>query len=131
MLASAFGIFRVIYQDHILVPQHGLCLPKGGSNPLFILIAIGTLVVSIFIITGTSIYLRYKIIHSNRFYKSMKRSAAEEQKAVKVGRLVEILQEQIKPTFSVFIAGGIDAVFNVLIISMLFLEEVLFSALYT
>ena len=78
---------------------------------LLLLINAGTMVTSIAIITGTCIYLRYKIIHSKKFFKSVKRSTAEEQKAVKVGRLMEILQEQVKPTFSVFIAQGIDAVF--------------------
>ena len=81
---------------------------------LLLLINAGTMVTSIAIIMGTCIYLRYKIIHSKKFFKSVKRSTAEEQKAVKVGRLMEILQEQVKPTFSVFIAQGIDAVFIVL-----------------
>jgi len=31
-----------------------------------------------------------------------------------VGRLVEILQEQMKPTLSVFIAGGIDGLLNMI-----------------
>ena len=38
---------------------------------------------------------------------------------MKVGRLLEILEEQAKPTFSVFIAGGIDAVFYVLGVGVL------------
>ena len=66
------------------------------------------------IITGTCIYLRYKIITSKQFFNSVKKNTAEEQKAVKVGRLMEILQEQVQPTVSVFIAQGIDAVLNVL-----------------
>ena len=66
------------------------------------------------IITGTCIYLRYKVIHSKRFFNSVKKNTAEEKKAVKVGRLMEILQEQVQPTVSVFITQGIDAVFNVL-----------------
>ena len=80
---------------------------------LLLLVITGTHVTSMTVITGICIYLRYKIVHSKRFFKSIKRNAAEEQKAVKVGRLMEILEEQVKPTLSVFIAGGIDAVFNV------------------
>ena len=80
---------------------------------LLLLVITGTHVTSMAVITGICIYLRYKIIHSKRFFKSIKRNAAEEQKAVKVGRMMEILEEQVKPTLSVFIAGGIDAVFNV------------------
>ena len=65
------------------------------------------------IITGTCIYLRYKIIHSKRFFKSVKKSTAESEKAMKVGRWMEILEEQVKPTVSVFVAQGNDAMFNV------------------
>ena len=43
----------------------------------------------------------------------MKRKGAKDEKTVEVGRLLEILEEQAKPTFSVCIAGGIDAVFSV------------------
>ena len=92
---------------------------------LLLLINVGTKVTSTTIITGTCIYLRYKIIHSKRFFNSVKKSTAEEQKAIKVGRLMEILQEQLKPTFSVFIAGGIDAVFNGLGIVIIFLVGLL------
>ena len=42
----------------------------------------------------------------------MKRSSIEEHAAVKAGSLVEILQEQVKCTCTVLIAGGIDAVFH-------------------
>ena len=73
----------------------------------------GTEMTSIVIITGTCIYLRYKIIHSKQFFNSMKKSSAEQERALKVGRLMEILEEQVKPMVSVFIAQGIDAVFNV------------------
>ena len=88
---------------------------------------IGSQVSSTAIITGTCIYLHYKITDSKRFFNSVKKSTAEEQNAVKVGRLMEILQEQVQPTVSVFITQGIDAVFNVLgiiifLVSMLNLE---------
>ena len=76
------------------------------------------------IINGACIYLRYKIIHTTRFFKSVKRNAAEERKAVMAGRLIEILQEQLKPMFSVFIAGGIDAMFNGFLIITVFLVTI-------
>ena len=80
--------------------------------------------VSMCIITGTCIYLRYKIINLNRTFKSVKRSSAEEQAAVKAGRLVEILQEQVKPTFTVFMAGGIDVVFSLSPIALFILRRI-------
>ena len=88
---------------------------------LLLLINVGTEVKSTTIIIGTCIYLHHKIIHSKQFFNSVKKSTTEEQKAVKVGRLMEILQEQLKPTFSVFIAGGIDAVFTGLEMVIIFL----------
>ena len=77
------------------------------------------------IIAGTCIYLRHKIIHSNRFFKSVKRNTTEKPKAAKVGRLIEILEEQLKPTLSVFIAGGIDAMFNIFLIIIILLGSIL------
>ena len=76
------------------------------------------------IIAGTCIYLRHKIIHSNRFFKSVKRNTTEKQKVAKVGRLIEILEEQLKPTLSVFIAGGIDAMFNIFLIIIILLGSI-------
>ena len=115
LMALACGIFSEVSQSFsrsfTLIPTHGTCVPKHRSIRLF-LINLDSLVVLVCIITGTCIYLRYKIIHSNQFFKSVKRNATEEKKAVKVGRLVEILQEQVRPTFSVFLAGGIDAAVN-------------------
>ena len=100
--------------DHFeLILQFGECQPKQMSR-LTSLVTVGTLITSIVVITTTSIYLRYRIIKSNRFFHSVKRSAAEERKSVKAGKLVEVLQEQLKPTLSVFIAGGIDGAFSLL-----------------
>ena len=97
----------------VLVPSLGECAPRQ-TGPLIRLIAVGSLITSFLIITTTSIYLRYKIIKSNRFFHCVKRSVAEEQKSTKAGRLAEVLQEQLKPTLSVFIAGGIDGAFSLL-----------------
>ena len=38
---------------------------------------------------------------------------------MKVGRLLEILEEQVKPTFSVCIAGGIDALVYVIALAFI------------
>ena len=114
LLSLFAGFFSLVNQDYTPSPESGTCSENNPGISLLFLVIAGTLVTSTAIITGTCVYLHYKIIHSNRFFKSVRRrNATEEQKAVKVGRLMEILQEQVKPTFSVFIAGGIDAVFNV------------------
>ena len=122
LLALGFSLLKFAVGDYIMLPQYGLCIPRRPDASLFVIV-IATLIISMCVITGTSIYLHRKIIHSNRFFNSVKRSSTEEQKAVRIGRLVEILQEQVKPTFSVFIAGGIDAAFNILGIVVLILVK--------
>ena len=113
LLSLGFGLLKGAGEDYIILPQHGVCIPRR-TDPSVFLIVIATLITSMCVITGTSIYLRHKIIHSNQFFNSVKRNGTEEQKGVRVGRLVEMLQEQVKPTFLVFIAGGIDVAFNIL-----------------
>ena len=91
----------------------GECQPKQASR-LTPLVTAGSLIISYATITTTSLYLRYKIIKSIRFFHRVKGSAAEEKKSIKAGRLVEALQEQLKPTLSLFLAGGIDGAFSLL-----------------
>ena len=57
-------------------------------------------------------------------FNSVKKSTAEQEEAFKVRRMMEILEEQVKPTLSVFIAQGIDAVFNVFGIVFIFVGAV-------
>jgi len=63
--------------------------------------------------------MRHKIIKSNRFIHGIRRSAAEEAKAILLRRLVDALREQIKPSLSVFILGGVDVLFNLVFVTIL------------
>ena len=63
-----------------------------------------------------SVYLRYKITKSNQFIHGIQRNASDREKAVGAGRLVEVLMEQVKPTLSVLIAGGMDVLCDLMII---------------
>jgi len=58
-------------------------------------------------------------VKSNQFIHGIQRSAADRKKAVRVGRLVEELVEQMKPTISVLITGGIDGLFDILLITII------------
>ena len=109
------SLISLVNQPMDYFPSLGSCKPRIISSVL-LSILIGSMIISIILITATSIYLRYRIIKSNKFFHSVKRSAAEEQKSIKAGRLVEILQEQIKPTLSVFIAGGVDGTLNMVFV---------------
>ena len=130
-LAVALDIIAVLSKDFYSFPQHSLYIPKESSSGfLFSSFITGLLVISVCIIAGTCVYLHYKIIYLNWFSQSVKRTVADERKAVKVGRLVEILQEQVKPMFTVFIAGRIDALFNVLTIFLFILGRMVDWELY-
>ena len=63
-----------------------------------------------------SAYLRYKIIKSNQFFHGIQRNTSDREKAVREGTLVEVLMEQVKPTLSVLITGGIDGLFDLMLI---------------
>ena len=96
------------------IPSVGACKRKRTNIPQ-LLIILFSFITPIVLITITSIYLRYRIIKSNNFFHSVKRSAAQERKSHKAGRLAEILQQQVKPTLAVFRVGGIDVVLDILI----------------
>ena len=105
----------LVNQPINIIPSLGTCrLVKITLVPLLIWII--PILTSMLLITGTSIYLRYKIIKSNRFFHGIHRTAADREKSNRAGRLVEKLQEQVKPTISVFIVGGFDGLFNLLFI---------------
>ena len=93
----------------------GICRQNQLNTPALLILLLCFLI-PILLITLTSIYLRYRIIKSNNFFHCVKRNAAQERKSFKVGRLAEILREQVKPTLAVFRVGGIDAALNILIV---------------
>ena len=49
------------------------------------------------------------------FPQCQEKCCPRKRKSIKAGRLLEILQEQVKPTLAVFRVGGIDAVLDILI----------------
>ena len=127
LLSILVSTVSVVNQPTRYFPLLGACRLESTS-PLFQFFLTGLMIISAVLITITSIYLRYRIIKSNKFFHSVKRSAAEEQKSIKAGRLVEILQEQIKPTLSVFIAGGIDGLMNMLFVIIIVISSSLIDS---
>ena len=70
LLGLALATYVTAGTTYDRYPQYGICNAKISSAsyiPVFIVLCL--LVVSISTIIGISIYLRYKIIHSNRFFK--------------------------------------------------------------
>ena len=112
MVAIVVTTFLYINEPFEYIPSLGACKRKRTNIPQIFIILL-SLFIPIVLITITSIYLRYRIIKSNNFFHSVKRSAAQETKSHKAGRLAEIFQEQVKPTLAVFRVGGIDAVLDI------------------
>ena len=113
MAAIVTPAILYINQPFEYIPSVGGCKPTQTNIP-FLLILLLCYFTPIVLITITSIYLRQRIIKSKNFFHSVKRSAAQERKSNKAGRLAEILEEQVKPTMAVFRVGGIDAVLDIL-----------------
>ena len=116
--ALLLSILVSVNQPTESIPALGTC--KVLSTIILPLAAILPMLIFIVLITATCIYLCYKIIKVNRFFHGIDR-----KKSNRAGQLVEILQEQLKPTISVFIVGGIDALFNLLFISLVVLRAFL------
>ena len=115
LFTISMSVLVVIGMSAETIPALAACsAPKRNFSQLLPIVM--PMVLSIIIIAATSIYLRYRIIKSNRFFHSIKRSASQHRKAIMAGKLVEKLLEQTKPTVSVFIVGGIDGVFNLLFV---------------
>ena len=108
------------------IPSLGVCIPKEPNIPQLLILLLCFLI-PIVLITITSIYLRYRIIKSKNFFHSVKRSVTQERKSNRAGRLAEILEEQVKPTLTVFRVGGIDALLDILM-ALLFAVVSAFSS---
>ena len=113
VLAIVATTFIYINEQFEYTPSAGICTRKQRNIPLLLILLL-CFITPIVLITITSIYLRYRIIKSNNFFHSVKRSVAQQRKSHKAGRMAEILQEQVKPTLAVFRVGGIDAVLDIL-----------------
>ena len=111
-LMIPIGLFTDDQYAFEYFPSVGLCKRRKSYIPQLLIVLL-CFFIPIILITITSIYLRYRIIKSNNYFHSVKRSAAQERKSNKAGRLAEILQEQVKPTIAVFRVGGIDGVYSI------------------
>ncbi|XP_065887412.1 melatonin receptor type 1A-like [Dysidea avara] len=106
----------------VFVPSLAACAVTN-THPVLLLFFVVPEVMSFVLILFASAYLRYKIIKSNRFIDGIQRSSADREKAIRAGRLVEAFMEQVKPTVSVLITGGIDGLFDLFLIAIVGLSS--------
>ena len=97
MAAIVISISLHINEPLDYIPSVGICKPAQANIP-GTLIMLLCFIIPIVLITITSIYLSQRIIKSKKIFHSVKRNAAQERKSIKAGRLLEILQEQVKST---------------------------------
>jgi len=116
-----FAVFAAVVfafnYDLVFVPSLATCAVTY-VYPITFLIFVVPEILSFALVLFVSAYLCYKIIKSNRFIHGLQRNASDREKVVRAGRLVGALKEQIKPTLSVLITGGIDGLFDLLVITI-------------
>ena len=111
LLAVGFSFVISLRSDLLYIPSLGICTIYEHSVAS-LMATVMPVFASTLLLGVSSLYLRQKMIRSNRFIHGIRRSAAEEEKVVRLGRLVEILREQVEPTLAIFIVGGVDVILN-------------------
>jgi len=104
---------RIVY-----VPSLAACAVFDIHPASYVIFAVPEVLCFVLLLL-VSVYLRYRIIRSNQFIHGIQRNTSDREKAVRAGRLVEVLMEQVKPTLSVLIVGGIDGLFDLMLIVIL------------
>ena len=97
------------------IPSLGSCATVRDKLDLSILLSLISYMLSFLLASISAVYLRHKIILVNAYIRDLQRCGSAQRKLNKSERLRELLSEQIKPTIAVFVVGGMDAVCNLLI----------------
>ena len=113
LLGIGLSLIISLRSNILYIPSLGVCSFYEHSMVSLVAIVVPVFV-SASLVGMSSLYLHHKIIKSNRFIHGIRRSAAEEEKVVRLGQLVDILREQLEPTLAVFIVGGVDVLLNLI-----------------
>ena len=115
LVIAFLTVVIVISTTTTYLPPLGNCIATGNS----LLLQTFTVVPQLATVLGviiTSIYFRYKIFKSNKFFKeNTYTNTVERRKAISAGLLLDTLWKELKPTLSVLIMGGVDGLFNFLV----------------
>jgi len=99
----------------VYIPSLGSCAVVSNGQELRVLLSVISYILSVLLTVISVVYLHHKIIHVKAYIRDLQRSGLDRSKLTKSQRLKELLTEQVKPTIGVFVVGGMDAVFNLLI----------------
>ena len=109
------SITIIIVTSHTLLylPPLGDCVVIDNHTLLRIII-VGPQLTTALAIIITSIYLRYKIYKSKKFFERTHTNAVERRKELSAGILLDMLRKELKPTISILMMGGVDGLLNLL-----------------
>jgi len=131
MIAVIWMLTVVIYAvvlsvtDFVYIPQFAECTILKGF-PFMHLIKQFMLLMSTALIVAINIYLYYKILETKRKHQNYVHGC-ESQTTSKLDALRKRLREHVKPTVSILLLGGIDGLFNIVIVLMYPLARVIFG----
>ena len=112
--------FITLWRDDrkVYIPSLGTCATADNGIELGTLLVLLGYISSLVLTITSAVYLRHKMINLKAYIRELHRCGMDRGKLNNSQRLKELLKEQVKPTISVFVVGGVDAVFNFLMISI-------------
>jgi len=116
--------FRIIY-----IPAVGSCAVAQNGLDFGSFLVVVSLVISFLLTIIFVVYLRHKIIYVKAYIRDLQQSGLAQRKLNKSERLKELLSEQVKPTIAVFVVGGVDAVCNLLIGTIIVISRVFLTSI--
>ena len=99
----------------VFIPSLGTCASVSNGVELGGLLALAGYVTSFVLTIISGVYLRHKFIHIKAHIRHLHQCGIDQRKLNKSQKLKELLREQIKPTLSLIVVGGMDAFCNLLI----------------
>ena len=115
LVAVCLTVVIVTTTALMYVPPLGDCTSTQSSHLLLQIATAGPQLITVLVVIITSIYFRYKIYKSNKFFKRTYTNTVEKRKAISAGILLDKLWKEVKPTVTVLIVGGVDGLFNLLV----------------
>lgn len=115
LVAVCLTVVIVTGNTLVYVPPLGDCISTSSNHLLLRIATAGPQLITVLVIIVTSIYFRYKIYKSNKFFKRAYTNTVERRKAISAGILLDRLWKELKPMATVLIVGGVDGLFNLLV----------------
>ena len=114
----AIGAYSVIIStiSFQYVPSMAQCIIVS-SFPVAYMLMVFLMLLSTGLVIAINIYLYYKVLETNRKHRdNMRLHGAGSRATSKLEALRTRLREQVKPTVSILLLGGLDGIFNIILL---------------